>query len=311
MRATRCLSWSGAGRFRGSMCDSCEVVLVLLAVAAPKRTRIALSPPGILMKLQTLVGSLAALGVLGLSHAASAQGLALTINNGLVTLDADNVTVDEILTRWTAATGLTVVFKRGRGSAVPVTIHLAAVSERAALGIVLRDFSGYIMGERRDPRTGAASIDRLIILPDSDSTAGVGVANQLAPVRASRRRNAGAVAGGVLPPGDQATAFGDLSGALEDPPVDPFTGAVSGTVEAPSVPDDAALGALAPGSASPVAMPGTRTPTAAAQNKSPFGSPSTTVRPGQLAAVPPPPTAQLGSASEDPAFATPAPVPGR
>lgn len=198
------------------------------------------------MKLRTLVGSLAVLGVLGLSHAASAQVLALTVDNGLVTIDADNVTVDEILTRWTAATGLTVVSKSGRGSAVPITIHLAGVSERAALGIVLRDLSGYIMGERRDPRTGAASIDRLMILPES--------AAQVSRVATD----------------------GDLSGAFEDPPVDPFTGALSGTVEAPSVPAGAA-----------------------------------TARPGQLAAVPPPPTAQLGSASEDPAFATPAPVPER
>ena len=233
------------------------------------------------MMLRTLVGSLAALGVLGFSPAASAQGLALTIDNGLVTLDADNVTVDEILTRWTAATGLTVVSKSGRGSAVPVTIHLAGVSERTALGIVLRDFSGYSMGERRDPRTGAASIDRLVIL--RESTAPVSPVPRDVPatpafVRAPRRPNDGALAGGALPPGDQTAAPGDLSEALEEPPVDPFTGALSGTVAAPSVPAGApALGALVPGST------------------------STTARPGQLSAVPPPPTAQLASPIKDPA----------
>ena len=170
------------------------------------------------MKLQTLVGSLAALGVLGLILAASAQGLALTIDNGLVTLDADNVTVDEILTRWTAATGLTVVSRGGRGSAMPITIHLAGVSERAALGIVLRDLSGYSMGERRDPRTGAARIDRLVILPES-----------AAPVSPAPRGVPATPADS-----DQAAASGDLSGALEEPPVDPFTGALSGTVAAPT-----------------------------------------------------------------------------
>jgi len=41
------------------------------------------------------------------------------------------------------------------------------VPERQALAMVLRDLSGYIMGERRDPLTGIVTIDRLMILPQS------------------------------------------------------------------------------------------------------------------------------------------------
>jgi hypothetical protein len=119
------------------------------------------------MKLRSLIVGSAALAVLSLSRGASAQKLTLGIENGVVTLDATNVTVDEILARWSATTGLTVVSQNGRGSDVPLTIHLVGVSERAALALVLKDLSGYIMGERRDPRTGLVTIDRLLILPDS------------------------------------------------------------------------------------------------------------------------------------------------
>jgi len=75
--------------------------------------------------------------------------------------------VDDILARWSKITGLTVVSQNGRGSRVPVTLHVSGVSEREALGLVLRDLSGYIMGERQDPQTGAIRIDRLVILTDS------------------------------------------------------------------------------------------------------------------------------------------------
>ena len=109
-----------------------------------------------------------------------------------MTLDATNVTVDEILARWSETTGLTVVSQNGHGSDVPVTLDLSGVTEREALRLVLRDLSGYIMGERRDPQTGAVRIDRLVILPDSAARASeVATAGETAcarPARRSRRR---------------------------------------------------------------------------------------------------------------------------
>ena len=119
--------------------------------------------------------------MLAAAPAASAQSLALRIEKGLVTIDATNVTVDEILARWTAATGLNVVSKSGVGSDVPVTVRLSGVSEREALQTVLRDMSGYIMGERRDPLTGLVTIDRLLILPQSGAQATASTVPRVAP----------------------------------------------------------------------------------------------------------------------------------
>lgn len=123
------------------------------------------------MNIKVLLGSLAALCLLAPTHTAAAQTLSLQLNDGAVTLHASNVTVDEILARWSETTGLTVVSQNGHGSDVPVTLDLSGVSEREALGLVLRDLSGYIMGESRDPQTGAVRIDRLVILPDSAARA--------------------------------------------------------------------------------------------------------------------------------------------
>lgn len=118
------------------------------------------------MNLRTILVTSVALGLLAAGDAA-AQKLSLQIEKGLVTLDAQNVTVDEVLARWIDTTGLNVVSKSGQGSDIPVSLHLEGVPERDALRMVLRDLSGYIMGERVDPRTGLVTIDRLMILPQS------------------------------------------------------------------------------------------------------------------------------------------------
>ena len=118
------------------------------------------------MNVRTILVSSAVLGLLVASDAA-AQKLSLRIDKGLVTLDADNVTVDEVLARWVDTTGLNLISKSGQGSDIPVSLHLEGVPERQALAMVLRDLSGYIMGERRDPLSGIVTIDRLMILPQS------------------------------------------------------------------------------------------------------------------------------------------------
>jgi hypothetical protein len=124
------------------------------------------------MNFKVLLVSLATLCLLALlSHTATAQSLSLRLDAGAVTLHATNVTVDEILARWAKTTGLTVVSQNGHGSDIPITLDLLGVPERDALRLILRDLSGYIMGEKVDPLTGAVRIDRLVILPDSAARA--------------------------------------------------------------------------------------------------------------------------------------------
>jgi hypothetical protein len=104
------------------------------------------------------------LAVVAVAGDASAQKLSLRIERGLVTLDAQDVTVEEVLAQWMRTTGLNIVSKGGEGSDLRVSVRLEGVTEREALSAVLRDLSGYIMGERRDPATGIVTVDRLMIL---------------------------------------------------------------------------------------------------------------------------------------------------
>jgi hypothetical protein len=107
---------------------------------------------------------LSAVLALALAGEAAAQKLSLRIERGLVTLHAEDVSVEEVLARWMRTTGMNIVSKGGEGSDLRVSLRLEGVTEREALSAVLRDLSGYIIGERRDPATGIVTVDRLMIL---------------------------------------------------------------------------------------------------------------------------------------------------
>lgn len=127
----------------------------------------------------------------GLPSDAAGQVLSLEIKDGLVTLDAQNVSVWQILQRW--ATVADVTFVDGEKiPSTPVTIMLTQVPETDALKTILRDVSGYIVGRRETPNTITA-IDRVLILATSATP-------RPAPVTAPR---GGRVAGIALPPQEQ------------------------------------------------------------------------------------------------------------
>ena len=119
------------------------------------------------MNLRSILVSSSVLCLLAAGNAAAQEQLSLNIDHGLVTLDAENVTVDAVLARWIQATGLSVVSKSGQGSKIPVSLHVQGVPEREALRMVLRDLSGYIMGESVEQGTGLVKVDRLVILTQS------------------------------------------------------------------------------------------------------------------------------------------------
>jgi hypothetical protein len=93
------------------------------------------------------------------------QTLDLRIEEGLVYLDARGVSVKRILERWVDLRGTVLV-----GAATlpndPVTLRLDAVSEAAALHVLLRNTTGYILGSR--PGTGPfPAIDRILVVNGS------------------------------------------------------------------------------------------------------------------------------------------------
>jgi hypothetical protein len=93
---------------------------------------------------------------------ASAGELKLSMQNGRVTLVADNVPVRQILQEW-ARVGQTRIVNLERLSGPNVTLQLVDTSEKDALDILLRTASGYIAAPRSTPVANAAVYDRITI----------------------------------------------------------------------------------------------------------------------------------------------------
>jgi len=93
---------------------------------------------------------------------ASAGDLKLTMQDGRVTLIADNVPVRQILQEW-ARIGQTKIVNAERLSGPNVTLQLVNTPERDALDILLRSANGYIAAPRPAPMANAATYDRITI----------------------------------------------------------------------------------------------------------------------------------------------------
>src|SRR4051812_26389732 len=108
---------------------------------------------------------LAALAV-GLASPAWAGELKLTMNDGRITLIADDVPLRQILQEW-ARIGQTRIVNGDKLSGPSMTLQLIDVSEKDALDILLRSASGYIAAPRAIPVANAAAYDRITIMPTS------------------------------------------------------------------------------------------------------------------------------------------------
>jgi len=118
--------------------------------------------------------------LLMLPAAASAGELKLTIQNGLVTLVADDVPLSAIMAEW-ARVGQTKIVN-GEKVSTPVTLQLVDMPERRALDVLLRAVSGYMVAERSAPVAGASVFDRIMILPISRPPANTGPINSAPPM---------------------------------------------------------------------------------------------------------------------------------
>jgi hypothetical protein len=96
---------------------------------------------------------------------ASAGEVKVTLNQGLVTIIADEAPVSRILAEW-ARLGQTKIVN-GEKMMMVVSLQLVNMPERQALDILLRSASGYMAAERQTPVQGASAFDRIMILPFS------------------------------------------------------------------------------------------------------------------------------------------------
>ena len=92
-----------------------------------------------------------------------AAGLTLSIRDGLVTLDAQDVTVRQILTEW-ARIGKTRIINVERVTGGPVTLKITAMPEKLALDLILRAIPGYMALPRETMMADASLYDRILIM---------------------------------------------------------------------------------------------------------------------------------------------------
>lgn len=111
-----------------------------------------------------------AIGVTLAPRPASAGELKLTMQNGRVTIVADNVPLRQILQEW-ARVGQTKIVNAEKLTGPNVTLQLLDAPEKDALDVLLRSASGYIAAPRPVSVANAAFYDRVTIMPTSRAPA--------------------------------------------------------------------------------------------------------------------------------------------
>ena len=99
-----------------------------------------------------------------------AAGLKLTMQDGLVSLDAQDVTVRQILTEW-ARIGKTRIINVERITGGPLTLKFDDTPEKQALDIVLRAIPGYVALPRATPVADASLYERILIMATTTAVA--------------------------------------------------------------------------------------------------------------------------------------------
>ena len=106
------------------------------------------------------------------------------MQNGRVTIIADNVPLRQILQEW-ARVGQTTIVNADKMTGPPITLQLVDAPERDALDILLRSASGYIAAPRPVAVADAAFYDRVTILATSRAPAAAAASCAAAAVPAS------------------------------------------------------------------------------------------------------------------------------
>ena len=123
---------------------------------------------------------------------ASAGELKLTMQDGRVTIMADNVPMRQILQEW-ARVGQTTILNADKLPNSIVTLQLVNATEREALDVLLRSANGYIAAPRAMQVANAASFDRITIF----------VSTKAAPVQSASSAQVPTFQRPVLPDDDE------------------------------------------------------------------------------------------------------------
>jgi hypothetical protein len=113
--------------------------------------------------MRTAVLALAAAAILIAPTPARAE-LAITMHDGLVTVNAKDVTIRQILAEW-AKVGQTRIVNAEGIAGGPVTLQLIEMPEEQALGMLLRSVSGYLAAPRPTVVKNASRYDRILVIP--------------------------------------------------------------------------------------------------------------------------------------------------
>lgn len=199
---------------------------------------------------------------LALPLAVSAGEMKLSIQNGLVTLVADDVPLSAIMAEW-ARVGQTRVVNGDKVS-TPVSLRIEAMPERRALDILLRSVSGYIVAERPTPIAGASVFDRIMILPTSRAPVNTGPINSPPPT--------------FIAPRPTAPPIPDMD---DEPVIQPGTNIQPQPNMPPGVPQPMVPGQQIPNANAPLTAPRPgQLPAPAPQQPVPFGTPPAPAKPG-------------------------------
>jgi hypothetical protein len=228
------------------------------------------------MKSRILRGVLLAALACGVPTAAMAGDLKMSLQNGRVTIMADNVPLRQILQEW-ARLGQTKILNADKVNGPAVTLQLVDTPEKDALDILLRSASGYIAAPRPVAVADASMYDRITIMATSRPPA----ATNAAPPPTFQR-----------PP--QPVDEEEPITVAPNPGQNPALGVYPGMQ--PGMQPGVQPGALPPGvqpqpvQGYPTLPPGAQQPVLQSQPGMPVQQPQTSPRPGLL----PPPTPTPG-----------------
>ncbi len=133
-----------------------------------------------------------------------AAGIHLSIHDGLVSIDAEDVTIRQILDEW-ARVGKTRIVNAERLSGGPISIKFDEVPEKQALDIILRTIPGYMAAPREAVVANASVYGTILVMPTTAAVPALRSPGPSfggtpgAPGTVTQRRQAPAYAPGVIP----------------------------------------------------------------------------------------------------------------